>query len=51
MKRTTEQLIVRAAMILWKYEPVNSAEVGYSRRYDRLMKLCARAKREKERKK
>ena len=42
-----EAAVVRAAMLCWKYEPVDSAQVGYTRRYDRLMKACAaRAKAE-----
>lgn len=41
-QRKAEAAVVRASMIAWKYEPVNSAEVGYSKRWDRLMKACAR---------
>lgn len=37
----TEQAVVRAAMLVWKYEPVSSAQVGYTRRYDNLIKACA----------
>lgn len=35
-----EKRVIKAAMLCWKYEPVNSALVGYSRRWDRLAKAC-----------
>lgn len=45
----TGKAVQRAAMLLWKYEPVNSAQVGYTRRYDNLMRACAaHAKAKKE---
>ena len=39
--RAKELAVVRAAMLCWKYEPVSSALVGYSRRWRNLMKACA----------
>ena len=39
--RAKERAVVRAAMLCWKYEPVSSALVGYSRRWRNLMKACA----------
>ncbi len=39
--------VYRAAILLYKYEPTNSAQIGYLPRYDRLTKACARAERTK----
>jgi len=41
-KRTTaaEQRVVRTAMLCWKYEPVSSQLVGYSKRWNNLTKAC-----------
>ena len=40
MTKRTEAAVVKAAMLVWKYEPVDSAQVGYTRRYDKLVKAC-----------
>jgi len=35
-----ERLVILHAMRCWKFEPVNSAEVGYSRRFQKLLAAC-----------
>ena len=40
MSAKTKEAVVRTAMLVWKYEPVDSAQVGYTRRYDKLVKAC-----------
>ena len=41
-ERKAERAVIKAAMLCWKYEPVSSALVGYSRRWRNMMKACAR---------
>lgn len=45
-----ERAVVKKAMLCWKYEPVTSSLVGYSKRWDNLMKACARLAATKKRK-
>ena len=40
-KRNAEERVIRTAMLCWKYEPVSSAMIGYTKRWDNLVKACA----------
>ncbi len=45
-----EKRVIKAAVLCWKYEPVSSVLVGYSRRWENLMKACAALQRKRRRK-
>ena len=48
--RKAEQAVIYHAMLNWRYEPVKSEDVGYSKRWDYLMRACERLARLKGKK-
>ena len=46
----TEKRVIRAAMLMWKYEPVDSRQVRHTKRFQNLMRACDLAALSKTRK-